>query len=451
MLPPKPRARNPASALLPLLPLLLLLLPSCSSLRLPGSKFNNPNSKAAPAWAARNASPPWWAAYRDPALGKLIPTAYHANPDLATASARLHEAAAREGEARAAAYPSINLGFGLRQGRYRNPGNPVRDYAPFHGSGNLSWELDLNGKLRAARRSAAAARAAAFWDLEAARLLIAAKVADARFRQLRFHEEQEILRQTLASSQGTLKTLRARETAGLATTTDLRRQEAENESLRRALLDLARLQRLAEIEIATLTGARPPKATRLPDPPAVIHQTAFQNHPSLLAAESRIRSAFHTAEAARLDLLPSLSLRASLSGGASSLTNRFKTWAASVGPSLDLPVYDPSRLARLRTRRAQAATAAARYRAAAVQVMGEADAALANLASRRAQLASARRQARALAEAEKNTRATYAAGLVSQIELLEAQRTHLAARRAETALRHKLLQDHLALTKATGG
>ncbi|MFM1560713.1 MAG: TolC family protein, partial [Roseibacillus sp.] len=153
------------------------------------------------------------------------------------------------------------------------------------------------------------------------------------------------------------------------------------------------------------------QAVRTPPLPSRTTSAVLRHRPDLLAAEARVRSAFQLEESSRLNLLPSLALGAGASGQSSALAAGFRQWIASVGPRLDIPVYDPRRLAAVRVRR----------------------------------------EVTALDEARQNTLALFEGGIVSQIELLESERRSLEGRRQELAVRHALLRDHLALVKALGG
>ena len=118
---------------------------------------------------------------------------------------------------------------------------------------------------------------------------------------------------------------------------------------------------------------------------------------------------------------------------------------------LDIPVYDPARLATLKVRRAQTNEAAAQYRANLVKVIGEIDAAYANLLNRKRQFASACREVQALAEARRNVTENFGEGIVSQVEVLESERSYLQTARVKVVLEEAVLRDHVALVRALGG
>ena len=100
---------------------------------------------------------------------------------------------------------------------------------------NVSWELDLFGKNRAALGSANAAEAAA----QAARVLLVSQVARTYFQLVRLNEQAGVARRTLAQCEETLKLVRNRVNAGLDTRLELRQSEG---GLPEARLQLQTLQ-----------------------------------------------------------------------------------------------------------------------------------------------------------------------------------------------------------------
>ena len=175
------------------------------------------------------------------------------------------------------------------------------------------------------------------------------------------------------------------------------------------------------------------------------------SHPEILAADARVRSAFQLQRSARLNLLPSLQINLLATGAQKTLVDRFQTWTTEVGPSLDIPIYDPARIAVLKSRQAQAKIAASEYRTTVLNILEEIDTARINLKSRRAQLASAQRETQALTRTRKNAREQFDAGLTSQIEYLDTERRWLDAKRSQAAVQQTMLDARINLIKATGG
>ncbi len=430
--------------------------PAAASLRGPVAAHHTP------AWAQQRIAPQWWRAYGDSQIDRDVTTALAESADLQQIAARLAGADAQVEKARKASWPRLNLGYGYRVGEAREPDFGPYELKPWTGSAQLQWELDLFDKLQRARESAQLSRRALYWELAGARLMLTSRVVESRLRISRLSAERSILGEAVDANADILKILRDRLDAGLVAETEVLRMEAEYEKLDRAREELYRLQQLAEVELATLMGglhrdrrgdtAAKRLLTHVPAVPERDFCELIAAHPSLLAAEDRVRAAFRIEEVARLDLLPSFKVNGNLMGASPHffLAN-FGVWRRELGPSLDLPIYDPQRLATIPLRRAQTDEAAAHYRSTLATVVGDIDAAYASLASRQRQLASVQREVSALAEARSNVIANFRAGLVSQVEVLEAERSHLAARRTQVILQEAALRDHVAVVRALGG
>ncbi len=411
-----------------------------------------------PAWAVERINPQWWLAYHDHALSNDIQTAFEDSPDLHTIAARLDQACAQVKAAQAALLPSANLGYGFRFGWAKDPGFDPFELAAWTGSTNFKWEIDLFHKLQRARESAELNRQAVFWELAGAKLVLATGIAQTRFQIYRLQEENEVINEAVAANRDILAILRDREKAGLIDMTEVHRMVAENEKLERAKEELKRLGLIAEVTLDTLRGGRERDCDahgELPKVPPIAARRFDELvccHPSLLAAEARLRGAYRMEEVARLDLLPSFTLKGSLMGASPHFfLDEFDEWRRDLGPSLDFPIYDPGRLANLESRRGKTTEAVASYRSTLVTVIGEIDAAYINFHSRRNQCQSASREVRALAEARQNVTANFKAGLVSQVEVLESERSYRQAKRDQLVLEEAVLADHLALIRALGG
>lgn len=431
--------------------LALVLFTSCATRNPPTD-----NSRQA-ASGEKRANIPWWQQLNDSSLNQDVLAAFSSNPGLRAVALRIDQADAAVASARASTLPRLNLGFGYREGQKQEVDFGPYDLAPWESGGKLSWEIDVSGKLRAAKKSAVENRAAAVWDFHSARLLLASRIAATRMNLYRFNSELSDLDDSLSASQSTINTLTERLQAGLIPDSILEKQRAENERLLREKLDLERLRDLTMVQLRTLRGGTAPTGTarsKFPSPASLSSRPLdelLSSHPAILAAETRVRSAFQLEESARLDLLPSFQINALASGTQHNLTDRFRTWLLKAGPSLDIPIYDPIRLAGIKARQSQRKIAAAEYKKAVLDTLEEIDTARINLASRRAQLAAATRETKALERTRNHAREQFDAGLTSQIEYLDTERRWLDAKRSQAALRQAMLNAQINLIKATGG
>lgn len=130
----------------------------------------------------------WWQAFDDPQLARLIARAEAASPTLAQAAARRRHAEASAAQARAGLLPQGGIGAQVQRGRALNgvAGDSTQASVQF----SASWEIDLFGGQRAAAEAAAAQATAASADWHAARVSLAADVAQA-YVQLRLAQARE--------------------------------------------------------------------------------------------------------------------------------------------------------------------------------------------------------------------------------------------------------------------
>lgn len=325
----------------------------------------------------------WWQAFSDPALFRLVERAQAQSPTLAQAAARRRQAEAGAAQARAALLPALTANAQAQRGR--NLSGMAGTATTASGSLNASWELDLFSGQRAAAEAGAAEASAAHADWHAARVSLAADVAQAyvQLRLAQAREESAELDTRFAEQLAGWG--RAQYQAGLLSASDAALLNTE-----RAVASANRSQWRAEAQIALQTlallcGQRAEVLAAELAPPDIAEQgfdlrrsqpraPAFDvaglpaqllaQRPDLAAAHRRWIAALQQQRSIEAQRWPQLSLAAMAgetrlrAGGASSGAS---TW--SFGPSLSLPLFD----AGLRKARAEGAEAAADEAAAALQ------------------------------------------------------------------------------------
>jgi hypothetical protein len=131
----------------------------------------------------------WWRLFKDPRLDALEDEAFKTAPDARTAAARVIEARATLRSQIAQTLPTGEIKGAASDEREHNIGATQGALFPIGGrfeseSVNLnpSWELDLFGRLGAARKVAKADQASTRFSIEGARASLAASVADGYFQ-----------------------------------------------------------------------------------------------------------------------------------------------------------------------------------------------------------------------------------------------------------------------------
>lgn len=325
----------------------------------------------------------WWQQFEDPQLAQLIARAEQHSPTLEQAAARRRQAEAGAAQARAGLMPQGSLGAQVQRGRALNgvKGDSTQANAQF----NASWELDLFGGQRAAAAAAAAQAGAATADWHAARVSLAADVAQA-YVQLRLAQaREESTELDLRFAEQIAGWGREQRQAGLINASDAALLNTD-----RAVASAARSQWRAEAQIALQTLAllcaeRADTLAAELAPPAVaatgfelrrsqpkvpsfdvgtLPAEALAQRPDLAAAHQRWLAAVQQARSVEAQRYPQLSLAAMAGetrlrvGGQ---TSNASLW--SFGPSLTLPVFNGGALAAA----SDAAQAAADEAAAALQ------------------------------------------------------------------------------------
>jgi len=424
----------------------------------------------------------WWRLFDDPMLNALEAEAATSAIDARTAAARILEARATRAAQTAATWPSGSITGNASDQQAYDIGGGGNDLNPTSGvtksvtgNFNVSWELDLFGRLRVARRVANADAAEARFDVEGTRAALAADVADAYFQGKGFAIQLADARETLRIQSGLLSVARRKAAAGAGPEDEADRvaglvaqDEAQVADLQ-SQLDSSRIRLLilvgrdlSAMGDVDLTAAPPePPAT-----PMALPSQLLTRRPDVREAEFRLRAALGTARLAHLaifptiTLLPGLGLSSIESPGVSYIppttlissqqttTTGFWTLAAGVSqPTLDIPkLLDQARAEDARTRQAAIA-----YEGAVRTAFGEAQTAFIDLeAGRRATriLADGEVHARRAFEA---SRRRYAEGLDDLTATLGAEQSWRTIHSALTSERIDTLRRAVRTCKALGG
>ncbi|HYC01070.1 MAG TPA: efflux transporter outer membrane subunit [Candidatus Limnocylindrales bacterium] len=394
----------------------------------------------------------WLRSFGDPTLLALATEAMAGNPDLAVAAARWEEAGARIAVARSLLLPRADAGAQAGGG---DAGAVVPARETHSIGAQASWEIDLWGRLRAGVRGARDDAEAARLDWEAARLSLAAGVADAWFLAVAARELLEIDRDRLEEERRTATIVRDKVETGVGTQLEAELGDANVAAAAAAVArDEAAQQELVQA-LEALLGRYPASelavSRRLPriasEPTLGVPSQLLERRPDILAADRRVSAAFHQREAARAARLPQLTLTASLG---SLLDPSAAIWSA--GANLLAPVLSGGRLtAEQEIAGARQRQALAAYVSTAIDAFREVETALANeqhLAARHAELDEAAARMR---NASRIAADRYEAGVQSIVELMVVRRQDFEIRAQLLQVRTDRLRQRLALHRALGG
>ncbi len=406
----------------------------------------------------------WWRLYDDATLTSLVERAISNNEDLAASSARLQQAREISRATRTLYFPNINLGETARrsklQGRTNNGGGGIEN--SFSLPVDLSYELDVWGKVKRQNESAQASENAAAEDLTALRLSIASEVAQTYWALRAVDADRAMLDRTLGLRRRALKLLTDQRAAGAISGLDLSRAQTEVSTAESERINLDRnrielVNALALLDGAAATGSSVPERADLPKPPSVpgsLPSELLRQRPDIRAAERRVAAANAEIGVATAAFYPSFVIHAADGPSATSLNNLFKTTSLiwSIGQNATVPLIPQERLQAQRAAAVAAHQAAsAAYRQTVLESLKEVENALqgSSILARR-QIAQEEAQAAAEKTLELSTK-RFKAGLVSFLDVVDAERTRLDAERATNAIRAERLAVSVALIKAIGG
>ena len=456
------------------LSLLLVVLAGCTV----GPKYERPEVELPEAWkqtAPRYAEDgKWWRIYGDPDLERTVDEALKGNGDLLIAAARVDEARALLGEANSFFWPRVDVAAGASRQQVSTrtatsfPGIP-REYNNHRATLNVSYELDLFGRLRSGAKVARAELEASEASREGVRLALAAQVAKSYFSLRSLDEQVFLTRKTVSLREEALALQRRRLEGGLISQFELRQLEAEAAVVRAQLPPLEREREREEVALTVLLGRSPREVfegkvlvrqvyDETPEAPAVpsgLPSEMLLRRPDLVEAERTLAAANARIGVARAEMFPSISLTAFLGSESQALSNLFAGGAAAtwqLAAAVTQPIFAGGRLkARTEAAEARERAAVAQYQQAIRAAFGEVRTALIAQSRARESYDAESARAAALSETLRLARLRYQSGVASQLDVIDAERGLLAAQIA----RIDALRAHRAavadLFRALGG
>jgi multidrug efflux system outer membrane protein len=405
----------------------------------------------------------WWKAFGDPVLDGLVARADAANTSIQVAAARLKQARAFVRSAEAQRMPEIDASASADRGRGLVNGVPIQGTRSLFTAGaDLSYEVDLFGRLAQGVDAAKLDAQAAEGLLQSARLLVQADVAQTYLALRAIDDERALVRSTVVAYQETLALTERRYRAGDAAELDVARAQTEVASTESEALALDRRRAELEHALAVLIGepasnftlAAGTWDTALPIIPAGVPSTLLTRRPDVSAAEKSLFAAQTRVGVAKAAWFPTIALTANAGYASSDLHDLFQWSSRAWGLGLlgSLPLFDGGRRqAGIENASGEFDASIARYREQVLVAFKDVEDQLSAL---RLLAEQSQAQDRAVTSASRATALSeirYRNGYVSQLELLDTQRSELANRRQALQVRSAQYQSTVALVRALGG
>jgi NodT family efflux transporter outer membrane factor (OMF) lipoprotein len=409
----------------------------------------------------------WWTIYQDSVLNALEARVDQSNQNLVVAFERYRQAMAYAQSAESATMPSVQAGGALTRNR-QSDDRPLRgsNQPDVYGANTLgiglSYEADLWGRVSSLVAEGKALEQAGAAELASVRLALHADLAKNYFEMRALDQSQQLLTETVEIYRKQSELIGNRFKGGIASAKDVDRAQTQWQEAQAKLSNVVARRALYEHAIAELVGE--PASTfsipvdqissTVPEVPVSLPSTLLQRRPDIAAAERRVAAANAEVGIAHAAYFPSILL--GLSGGFQNtgglgllaLSNSF--W--SIGPAAVLTLLDGGkRDADMMKAKAHLGEMAAQYRETVLRSFQEVEDRLVLL--RQYQVQFMQEQA-ALEAAQRNydqAMHRYRGGIVSYLEVIDADDTLLRTRQAVLELHAQQLVENVGLVRAMGG
>ena len=454
-----------------------LILTGCAV----GPDYHRPDSGPIP--AAWKSSGPWkegqpqdaaikqnfWEAFDDPILTGLEQEATTNSPDLVAAFERVDQARAVARITRADLFPNVSLDPNGNNSRYSpgrtaQPGSPVLGYTgnQFSLPVDLSYEVDLWGRVRRSFRAAREQAQASAADYETILLSLQADVAQTYFT-IRFTDrDREVLARTVELRQKNLTLVESLHTGGADSAVDVAEAETELASAQADLVGLELQRAQLENALAVFCGqtsssfslAETDRDYEPPGIPVGLPADLLERRPDVAEAERSMAAASEGIGIAKAAYFPSIQLTGSAGTESVDLRDIFswenRMW--SLGPNISLPLFAGGRN-RAGVQRAEAAyqEAIAQYRSQVLVAFHEVEDGLVGLRLLKEQFGYQMRAVDAAKKSADLSLLRYKEGLASYFEVVEADRIELEDELLRYELNGQRMVTTVQLIKALGG
>jgi multidrug efflux system outer membrane protein len=409
----------------------------------------------------------WWEQFDDPILDKLIETALRDNKDVRIAAARVLEFAARVDIARAGFFPQVGYqGDASRNQASREvfggPTSGDRTYNNYAFAANLSWELDLWGRIRRASEAARAELLAQEENRRSVILSLVSAVATSYVTLRQLDRQLQVSHETLDSRGESLRLFTLKFEGGVVSELELSQVRTEYEQAAAAIPPIERRIALTENALSVLLGHNPgaiPRGRSIdtlgqPAIPQGMPSSLLERRPDVRAAEQDLIAANARIGVARAQYFPVISLTGLFGYASSQLDELLKSSANlwSIGGEALGPIFTGGAIAgQVRASEAVQRQALVRYLQTLQNAFRDVDDALVNVQKAREELEAEGRRVAALSEYARLAKLRYDEGYASYIEVLDAQRFLFDAELQYVAVQGDVYASLISTYKAMGG
>ncbi len=400
----------------------------------------------------------WHDLFTDPYLQNLIEKGLEVNTDYLTAQQRVKEAEATLLSSKLAFLPAF----------YFSPEGAVSSFdhnkatQTYSVPITASWELDIFGKLRNAKKQSKALLLQSKDYQQAVRSQLIASIANTYYTLLMLDEQLALTQQTEESWSETVRSARALMNAGQYNEAAVAQFEATYYSVQASVLDLQEQISQTENSLALLLAETPRcyergtlEGQQFPEQFAIaVPVQMLSNRPDVRQAERALEAAFYATNAARSSFYPSISLSGSAgwtNSSGSAIVNPGKLLASAVA-SLTQPLFARGQIVgQLKIAKAQQEEASLAFQQTVLNAGSEVNDAIVSLQTSRGKRILYEKQVESLNTALHSTTLLMKYGNTTYLEVLTARQSLLSAQLTQVANRFAEIQSVVNLYQALGG
>ena len=457
--------------------LLALFLAGCAV----GPNYHRPDIATAPAWKEqppwRPADPKdsiakgnWWATFADDELNQYEAQALKTNQSIEIARNQLEQARASARISQSGLFPQFGAGVSAQRTR-TSAGKPTTSGIPLASTSsandfvipfNLTWEPDVFGGVRRGVESANAAYQASAAALENVRLVVTSELAVDYFTLRELDAEIAVVDSSVEYQSKSLQLVQNRHAGGIASGLDVAQQETLLNSTKTQATLLRRQRAQFEHAIAALVGV-PASSFSVPvkplaiAPPAVpigVPSDVLERRPDVAQAERQMAAQNAQIGVAKSAFYPGIGISGSGGFESSDISKIISAstgfWALGANVA-ETVLSGGRRRAQVDFARSAYGASVANYRQTVLNSFQEVEDSLSGLTVLAQAAESQQLAVDASQRALKIANDRYTGGLVTYLDVINAEQNLLDTQRLATQILGQRLVTSVSLVKALGG
>lgn len=411
----------------------------------------------------------WWSRLGDPLLDSLVNRGRANNYDVISALKRIDAARAQVGMVQSGYFPTIGISAGWNKermsGMTTSPGRGATTTDFFNIGANMSWEIDVFGKIRAGVNQRKASWRASRAEFDGVMLSISAEIASTYISYRVARAQLQVAREHSESQSKIVKIAEARHETGLSSGLDVAQAKTVYYSTLATIQPLESQVHTLANSLATLLGEYasqlPPSLfadAELPQcppmPAAGVPADLLRQRPDIMAAEQNLAAAAAAVGVAKKDFLPTLSIQGSIGTQSHSAKNLFKSesFAYTIAPTLSWTLFSGlERKYAVAAAKADMEAMIASYQSTVQSAVAEVDNAIYSYSRAIENIATLTQAMEQSREAYNRSVELYKSGNSGFINVADAQVSYLTYSNQLISARGQAVNAYITLCKALGG